>query len=154
MSENEEKNNFTDKIKETAQKVWNTTDTTEQYEAEDKEKNKWWAALAYVLAPIPYFAKKDSKYVNYHSTQGMNYFVVAVGFAVISAILQAIIKVKKAITLWGITIDYIKVTPWWVSVPLNIISILIGVIGIIGIVNALSGKAKELPILNKVKIFK
>jgi len=94
MSENEEKNNFTDTIKETAQKVWNTTDTTEQYEAEDKEKNKWWAALAYVLAPIPYFAKKDSKYVNYHSTQGMNYFVVAVGFAVISAILQAIIKLQ------------------------------------------------------------
>jgi len=153
MSENEAKNNFTDTVKETAQKVWNTPDTTEQYEEEDKEKNKWWAALAYVLAPIPYFAKKDSKYVNYHSTQGMNYFVVAVGFAVISAILQAIIKVKKAVqVLW--LVDYIEVTPWWVSLPLNIVSILIGVIGIIGIVNALSGKAKELPILNKVKIFK
>ena len=153
MSENQEKNNFADEVKETAQKVWNTNDTSAEYEEQDKEKNKWWAALAYILAPIPYFAKKDSKYVNYHSTQGMNYFVVAVGFAVISAILQAIIKVKKAVqVLW--LVDYIEVTPWWVSLPLNIVSILIGVIGIIGIVNALSGKAKELPILNKVKIFK
>jgi len=154
MSENQEKNNFADEVKETAQKVWNTNDTSAEYEEQDKEKNKWWAALAYILAPIPYFAKKDSKYVNYHSTQGMNYFVISLGYAIVSILLKSIIRVKKAVIVWGIPVSYIKVTPWWVSTPLNIISILIGVIGIIGIVNALTGKAKELPILNKVKIFK
>lgn len=154
QNQNKNQNDFTENVRDTVQKVLNTEDTSSEYSAEDKEKNKWMAALSYILAPIPYFVKTESKFVRYHSIQGMNYFVTAVAYAIISAILRNIIKVKRTQTYLGITLGYIKVTPWWVVWPLTIISICIGIIGIIGIVNALSGKAKELPIFNKVKLFK
>ena len=46
------------------------------------------------------------------------------------------------------------VTPFWISFPMAIIGLVIIVITVIGIVYACEGKAKELPIINKIKIIK
>jgi len=46
------------------------------------------------------------------------------------------------------------VTPLWISVPMATIGIILTILSIIGIINVCKGKAKELPLINKIKIIK
>ena len=45
-----------------------------------------------------------------------------------------------------------SVTPFWISMPMALIGVVLIIITIIGIVYACTGKAKELPLINKIKI--
>ena len=47
-----------------------------------------------------------------------------------------------------------QVVPWWINVPIDLIELMFGVLSIVGLIYACQGKAKELPILGKVKIIK
>lgn len=108
----------------------NTADTTAEYDAQDIEKNKVMAVLAYIIFLIPLLAAKDSKFARFHTNQG---FVLFIG-----AILSSVIA---AIPLIG-----------WIIAP--IAGLAITVLAIIGILNALNGRAKELPLIGKFKILK
>ena len=108
----------------------NTADTTADYDAQDIEKNKVMAVLAYVIFLIPLLAAKDSKFARFHTNQGLVLFI--------GAILSSVIA---AIPLIG-----------WIVAP--IAGIAITILAILGIVNALGGKAKELPVIGKFKILK
>ena len=46
------------------------------------------------------------------------------------------------------------VTPWFITYPFDVIGVLIAIISIIGIIYVCEGKAKELPLINKIKIIK
>lgn len=111
------------------------------------------AVLSYFgpLFLIPWFAAPQSKFARFHAKQGMLLCIVAVAYSIISAILCAVIKVDYK--LWGYSTG-VKVTPGWLFTVLWLISIPICILAIIGIVNAVQGKAKELPILGKLKIGK
>ncbi len=108
----------------------NTADTTAEYDAQDIEKNKVMAVLAYILFFIPLLAAKDSKFARFHTNQG---FVLFLG---------------------GIIASVVAVIPviGWIVAP--IAGLVITVLAIIGILNALNGKAKELPVIGKFKILK
>lgn len=108
----------------------NTADTTSEYDAQDIEKNKVMAVLAYILFFIPLLAAKDSKFARFHTNQGLVLF------------------------LGGIIASVVAVIPviGWIIAP--IAGLAITVLAIIGIVNAIGGKAKELPIIGKFKILK
>ncbi len=108
----------------------NTEDTTSEYDAQDIEKNKVMAVLAYLLFFIPLLAAKDSKFARFHTNQGLVLFI--------GAILSSVIA---AIPLIG-----------WIIAP--IAGLAITVLAIIGILNALNGRAKELPLIGKFKILK
>ena len=108
----------------------NTADTTSEYDAQDIEKNKVMAVLAYILFFIPLLAAKDSKFARFHTNQGLVLFI--------GGILSSVIA---AIPIIG-----------WIIAP--IAGIIITILAVIGIVNALGGKAKELPIIGKFKILK
>ena len=108
----------------------NTADTTAEYDAQDIEKNKVMALLAYIIFLIPLLAAKDSKFARFHTNQGLVLFV--------GAILSSVITVIPIIG--------------WIIAP--IAGLAITVLAIIGIVNAIGGKAKELPIIGKFKILK
>lgn len=153
MTKQEEKS-FTDNAKSTINNIMNTPDSTKNFNKKDIEDNKGMAILSYILPPIPYFALKKSKWVKYHAVQGMNLFVIALAYSILFYILSSVIKVTKTCTLWGIEYECGKVTPRWVTWPLGIIGMLIGVIAIIGMFNVINGKAKELPVVNKIKIIK
>lgn len=153
MTKQEEKS-FTDTAKNTINNIINTHDSTKNFNKKDIEDNKGMAILSYILPPIPYFVEKKSKWVKYHAIQGMNLFVIALAYSILFYILSSVIKVTKTCTLWGIEYECGKVTPGWVTWPLGIIGILIGVIAIIGMFNVINGKAKELPVVNKIKIIK
>lgn len=108
----------------------NTADTTAEFTAEDIEKNKVMALLAYIIFLIPLLAAKDSKFARFHTNQGI--------ILVIGAVIASIIA---AIPIIG-----------WIIAP--ILSVIITVLAIIGIINAAGGKAKELPLVGKIKILK
>ncbi len=108
----------------------NTADTTAEYDAQDIEKNKVMAVLAYILFFIPLLAAKDSKFARFHTNQGLVLF------------------------LGGIIASVVAVIPviGWIVAP--IAGLVITVLAIIGILNALNGRAKELPVIGKFKILK
>ncbi|MBQ7837427.1 MAG: hypothetical protein IJ395_02285 [Clostridia bacterium] len=108
----------------------NTADTTSEYDAQDIEKNKVMAVLAYILFFIPLLAAKDSKFARFHANQGLVLF------------------------LGGIIASVVAVIPviGWIVAP--IAGLVITVLAIIGILNALNGRAKELPVIGKFKILK
>ena len=108
----------------------NTADTTSEYDAQDIEKNKVMALLAYILFLIPLLAAKDSKFARFHTNQGLVLF------------------------LGGIIASVVAVIPviGWIVAP--IAGLVITVLAVIGILNALNGRAKELPVIGKFKILK
>lgn len=135
------------------QKLNDTADITGECDPQDIVNNKIMAVLSYFgpLFLIPWFAAPQSKFARFHAKQGMLLCIVAVAYSIISAILCAVIKVDYK--LWGYSTG-VKVTPGWLFTILWLISIPICILAIIGIVNAVQGKAKELPILGKLKIGK
>jgi len=131
-------------------------DQTSKKEIED---GKAMAIIAYILAPIPYFAEKKNKFVRYHAIQGMNIFIIAVAYTIVASIINNIV--------WNATIGSclrsILSGPWhactsgidsFIRSVLGLVGLGIGVIAIIGIINVVNGKKKAVPFLGKVKIIK
>ncbi len=108
----------------------NTADTTSEYDAQDIEKNKVMAVLAYILFFIPLLAAKDSKFARFHTNQGLVLFI--------GGIISSVVAVIPVIG--------------WIVAP--IAGLVITVLAVIGIINALNGRAKELPVIGKFKILK
>ena len=142
----------------------NTEVKTEKQQFTQKEidDGKAMAIIAYIIALIPYFAEKNNKYVRFHAVQGMNILLVAVAWAIvywiITSILTAALVGNCRVSIYGYTTvsgcaaNYTTLSV--ITGALSLVSIAIGIISIIGIVNAASGKAKEVPLLGKVKIIK
>lgn|SRR5574344_2179054 len=145
--------NFKDKAKDMLNDV---KDESKSFDKKEIESGKGMAILSYIIPPIPYFAEKNNKYVRYHAVQGMNLLIISIAYSIIYGILTSIIKVNGNCGTWlGYDLgNYCKVTPWWVTLPLSLIGLFISILCIIGIVNVCNGKAKELPIVNKFKVFK
>ncbi len=121
----------------------NTPDYSGQYSQQDIEQNKGMAVLSYLglLVLIPLLAVKDSKFARFHANQGLVLLLFEVGFVIIVSILQWILIAIS----WRL---YFLVTILW------LLFIPLGVLAIIGIINAVNGKAKELPVIGKIKLIK
>lgn len=137
--EDKSKNMFTD-VKE------------EEVNAEEAESGKAMSVLAYlgILALIPFFFEKKNKFVVYHAKQGVNLLVLEAAWWVLYKILSLVFRTKH--TVWGIAEYY--TTQGWVSTVISLGSLFLAALSIIGIVYACQGKAKELPLVNKIKIIK
>lgn len=118
-----------------------TPDTTADYDREDINKNRAMAILAYIgpLVFIPMFAAKNSKFARFHVNQGFLLFLVWASLSVLSTFFNLIYLPRFLDVL-------IQLSLWAVSIPATVINV-------IGIVNAARGKAKELPVIGKIRIF-
>ena len=98
------------------------------YDPQDVKDNKIIAALSYLglLVLVPLLAKKDSPFCQFHAKQGL---VLLIAWVVIGVV------------------AVIPILGWIISI---LGSILLAIFFIIGIVNALSGKAKELPLIGQL----
>ncbi len=121
----------------------NTADTTADYDANDIVQNKAMGVLAYFgpLCFIPMFAAKDSKFARFHANQGLVLLLACVAWTIASSILNAIIIAIS----WRL---------YFLTSIISFLSIVFAILAIIGIINAANGKAKELPIIGKIKILK
>lgn len=146
---------YKEKGTKTIEKIIDTADNSKDFTAKEKADGKTMAILAYIIPLIPYFLEKDNKYVKYHAKRGMDLFLVAIAYGILYNILTSVIQVRMNCgSFFGYNLgNYCHGTPWWIIWPLNIIGFIISIIAIIGIVNVTKGKAKELPIINKIKIF-
>ncbi len=109
----------------------NTPDTTAEYDPADIEKNKTMAGLAYLLFFLPLVVCPESKFGRYHANQGL----VLLLLAIIGNVVLGIIPIIG-----------------WILMP--IFGILVLILFIIGLINGLNGKAKELPVIGKIKLLK
>lgn len=82
------------------------------------------------IALIPYLMEKKTKFVKFHSIQGMNLFIIE---------------------LIGIVCGFI---PFIGNIASTVIGLAATVVSIIGIVNVLNGEQKELPIVSKFNFIK
>lgn len=135
----ESKKDFSAKIAD----INNTLDTTADYDNKDIEQNKAMAILAYFgpLCLIPIFAAKNSKFARFHSNQGLVLLLACIAWSIASSIINTIVLAIS----WRL---------YFITTIISLLSIVFAVIAIIGIINAANGKAKELPIIGKIKILK
>lgn len=117
----------------------NTADTTAEYDAKDIEQNKIFAILAYIswLVLVPIFVAKDSKFAKFHVNQGL-----------VLAIVEIICWVAFGI------LGRLPLIGWIFGIADGLVSLVCFLIAVVGVINAANGKAKELPIIGKAKIFK
>lgn len=125
---------------------------------DDVNSNKGIAWLAYMgpLFLVPMFARKFSKYCQFHVRQGVVICATLIAYAITTAILLAIIGAifpAPSYTLLGYTYHYGN------SAVYNIFNIIFSlgyifftVFEIIGIVNAATGKENKLPIFGSITL--
>ncbi|MBQ9133136.1 MAG: hypothetical protein IJX64_01235 [Clostridia bacterium] len=116
--------------------ILNTPDTTAEFDQNDIQQNKVMAVLAYfgLLFLVPLLAAKESKYAKFHTNQGLVLWIAGLIAGVVSSILAVIPVVGEILGA--------------------LISLVMFALMIIGIVNAATGKAKELPVIGKIKLLK
>lgn len=100
-----------------------------EYDAEDIEKNKTIAGLAYFIFFLPLVATPDSKYGKFHANQSLLLFIFAIG--------------------GNIILTMIPIIGWLLYLPFGL---LVLVLGVMGLMNGFNGKAKELPLIGKFRI--
>ncbi len=156
MNDNDNSTNPKEEFFKKAEKIMDTNDETNNFDKKEIEEGKGMAIISYILAFIPYFTEKKNKYVKFHARQGMDLLVIWITYSILYNILISVIKVNSSCGMWfGYNLGYYcRVTPWWITIPLNIIGLIIVIISLMGLINAIMGKAKELLIINRMKIFK
>ena len=122
----------------------NTADETGNMDAEDVKNNKVFAIFAYIgwLVLIPILAAPNSKFARFHANQGLVLAIISTGWAIADAILVA---------LFSFLFYPVGVI---IGAVMGIAAIAFVALMIIGIVNVAENKAKELPIIGKIKILK
>lgn len=126
-----------DSFEEKLKNLNNTADTTYEFSADDVQKNKGMAVLAYIgiLVLIPLFAAEESRFARYHANQGLVLLIVNVAYNILSGII--------ALVFSGI-----------ISGIFKLFSLVLLALMILGIVNAANGRAKELPVIGRYKLLK
>lgn len=122
----------------------NTADTTDSFDAKDVTDNKAMGILAYFgpLCFIPMFAAKGSKFARFHANQGLILLIACAAYYIAGAILSAILLAIS----WRLY--FISAIIYWVA------AVFFTVLAVLGIINAAKGRAKELPLIGKIKILK
>lgn len=124
------------------------------------ESGKLMGILSYIFPPVPFIVEKNNKFVIYHAKRGMNLLVLSIAYGIIYGVLTSLIKVRSCGSLGALSelADAFgtcpKITPWWVTLPLSLVGLGLTALCVIGIINVCNGKTKELPIVDKIKIFK
>lgn len=120
--------------------VKDVKDFSKDYTEKEKSEGIFFGILSYlsVLCLIPYFLENKNNFVKFHAKQGLNLFLleIIVGFS--SSVLVVLLL------FLGFAVVLVR----------NIIECIFFVVSIIGIIDVIQGKARELPIVNKIKIVK
>lgn len=122
-----------EQVNDAFNKVMDTDDHTAEFDPEQVKMGKAMSILCYIgiLVLIPMFAEKENKYVRFHANQGFTLFLLEVAAGIVSAILGLI-------PIFGVIVS-------------SVISIALLIFMVLGIVNAANDKAKELPLIGKIK---
>ena len=102
-----------------------------EYTAEDIQKNKTMAGLAYIIFFLPLIACPNSKFGRFHANQSLILLILSIAGNIIFNLIPVI----------G-------------GILLSVLWIVVLVFAIMGLLNGLNGKVKELPYIGKFTILK
>lgn len=120
-------------------------DYTSQYSPQDIQRSRGISILCYIgiLVLFPLFLRKDSPFTRFHCNQGLILLCVEVLFYTLQTALNFLLG------LVGL---------WFLKIPVNfvfaVLSILCLTLLVIGVMNASGGRAKELPIIGKIRLIR
>ena len=116
----------------------------QQYDPNDIQQTKSIAWLSYfgIFFLIPMLVHKDSPYTKFHVNQGIVFLIFDVAGSIALSIVSAVLA-------------FIPLIGWAIASLLSLaFGVLVLVFMIMGIVNAATGKAKPLPLIGKITIYK
>jgi len=135
-----------DSFEEKAKKAWtkfnDTDDSTYAYSEADISGNKGMAILCYIswLVIIPILTSRESPFVRFHINQGISLFILDV----VCTLLFRALGFMFLLTPFDFVIELADLA----------VSALILAMAITGIVNVCKGKAKEMPLVGKIRYFR
>ena len=123
----------------------NINDFTADYDPKDISDNKNVSVLSYlgILFLIPLLSRKNSYYARFHVNQGLVLLIVEVALNTVQRLLGIVFNLTGLV--------FLPVILNFIFAVLNILCLTLMVIGIINTVN---GRAKELPIIGKIRLIK
>lgn len=139
-----------DKLKEKILILLNTKDYTNTYSYEEIESGKTLSIISYLVPIVPFILSKKNNYVHFHTTNGMNILFTYLIFLIIKRTLSYI---------FGTPCDLISgikcmILPISLRIIFALINMLFSFIVLLGLLNVCNNKAKDLPLINKIKLFK
>lgn len=126
------------------EQVLGVEDHTSRFDSVDIQKNKAYAVLAYLgfLVFVPLLAARKSPFARYHTEQGLLLFILSAAKGVAVRLLYEL-SYRMFFEAFSVVIH---VLDWAVGIMLLVLAVF-------GIVQAVQGKAKELPLIGKWKLF-
>ena len=122
---------------------WKTEDATARFEHADIMQNRGRAVCAYlgVLVLVPLFGAKNSGFARFHADQGLALLVAGLAYNFIVGILATAVLGFS----WGLY-PLLRI--------IRLLGLFFPVLAIAGICNAARGKAKELPVIGKLRLLR
>ena len=130
---------------------FNTTDETSMQDASDVQENKFLALVSYLgyFFFIPMIVKPYSRYLRFHGNQGLTLCLYLFAVSIVNTVITSIIGIAGysgmgaliAVTIINSIISFIFYGSF---------ALLAG----IGIYNAVKGRARELPVIGRIRILR
>ncbi len=140
-----------DKIKEKiAVFMSSTKDYTETFSLEEIESGKALSIVSYLIPIVPFILSKKNNYVRFHTLNGMNILFTYLIFLIIKRTLSYI---------FGTPCDLVSgikciILPISLRIFFAFVNMIFSFIVLYGLLNVCNNKAKEIPIISKIKLFK
>ena len=140
-----------------------------KFDKDDIEFNNRLSLLSYlgILVLIPLFLVKYSRYSRFHANQGILLIIYNLLIGVITWVIRAVLGLIGTGIVWvmgkiasrvlfllkvgGFIAGALSVLGWVLTVLISATAIFLMVVGII---NAVKGRAKELPLIGRIKLIK
>lgn len=125
-------------------------DYTDSFSLEEIESGKALSIVSYLIPLVPFILSKKNNYVKFHTLNGMNILFTYLIFLIIKRTLSYI---------FGTPCDLVSglkciILPISLRIFFAFINMLFSFIILYGVLNVCNNKAKEIPIISKIKLFK
>ena len=125
-------------------------DYTDSFSLEEIESGKALSIVSYLIPLVPFILSKKNNYVKVHTLNGMNILFTYLIFLIIKRTLSYI---------FGTPCDLVSglkciILPISLRIFFAFINMLFSFIVLYGVLNVCNNKAKEIPIISKIKLFK
>lgn len=149
--ENKFKQGFHKAVSKTKNFFTNTTDESSLQDTQDVQQNKILALVSYLgyFFFIPMIVKPQSRYLRFHGNQGLTLLLTEIVLGIVHAILCGLFGLFSLVGVAGAIIGGIFIVLFSIAIWGSIL-----VWAILGIYNAVTGKAKELPLIGRIRILK
>lgn len=125
-------------------------DYTDSFSLEEIESGKALSIVSYLIPLVPFILSKKNNYVKFHTINGMNILFTHLIFLIIKRTLSYI---------FGTPCDLVSglkciILPISLRIFFAFINMIFSFIILYGVLNVCNNKAKEIPIISKIKLFK